>query len=185
MWRLVIVLLLTMCAETSLAADVTNSLPYCYNYACQTKVMLWLSHNQWFSLQTLFSSVTNPSEERQAISSAVGLLNLYAGKVLPVWIDRGGNRNDPDEEGKMDCLDHSHNTQQLLLALYQRGWLRFHQPQAPQRRMPHVLDEHWAMTLKDRITEQIWVVDAWPYDHGHPAAVTLFSVWQEGFDPDE
>lgn len=179
-----IALALCLVCASAVAAD-SEPLPYCYNYACQTKVMLWLSAQEWLSLRALFATVATPEVERQAVSSAVGLLNLYAGQVLPVWIDRGGNRDDPDEEGKMDCLDHSHNTEHFLQALAQRGWLRFHRPQTLIRRIPHVIDEHWAMTLQDTTTKQIWVVDAWPYDHGHPAAVTLLSVWQEGLDPDE
>ena len=156
----------------------------CYNYGCYAKAQVNYSEAQLAYLQQLLAAAGDAATERGAISIAIGRMYGIAGEQTPVWRDKGGNYADGGVNGQMDCIDHSTNTSTFLRLLQARGWIRFHEVQEPLRRTRFIFAVHWAARIRDRGTQQAYVVDSWYFDNGHPAAVFPAEEWLAGQRPD-
>ena len=71
----------------------------------------------------------------------------------------------------------------LLCALAARGWLRFHDVLEPLMRRRYFFAEHWGARMRERATQQVYIVDSWFFDNGHPAAVFALEDWLAGMAP--
>jgi hypothetical protein len=156
----------------------------CYNYGCYTKAQVAFGEPQLEALRALLAAATDPAAERTAISLAIGRMYAIAGEQTPVWRDKGANYADGGEDGEMDCIDHSTNTDAFLRLLQAHGWLRFHEVLAPLKRVRFLLFEHWTARIRDRGTQQGYAVDSWYFDNGHPAGVLRVEDWLKGKRPD-
>ena len=156
----------------------------CYNYGCYTKAQVTYSDAQLDALHQLLASADDARAEREAISLAIGRMYGIAGEQTPVWRDKGGDYADGGENGQMDCIDHSTNTDTFLRLLQVRGWLRFHEVLEPLIRTRYIFAVHWAARIRERGTQQDYVVDSWYFDNGYPAAVLTLEDWLAGKRPD-
>lgn len=155
----------------------------CYNYGCHARAQVNYSEAQLGRLQQQLAAARDAAAEREAIAAAIGRLYAIAGEQTPVWRDKGGNYADGGENGKMDCIDHSTNTSAFLRLLQVRGWLRFHEVLEPIRRSRFFIAEHRAARIRERETQQVYVVDSWFFDNGRPAAVFALEDWLAGAVP--
>jgi hypothetical protein len=156
----------------------------CYNYGCYAKAQVNYSDAQLESLQRMLAAAGDAATERTAISLVIGRMYAIAGEQTLVWRDKGGNYADRGENGQMDCIDHSTNTSTFLGLLQSRGWLRFHEVLDPVRRLRFFLAVHWSARVRDKGTQQVYVVDSWYVDNGHPAIVIPVEDWRSGNIPD-
>src|SRR5471032_3351702 len=155
----------------------------CYNYGCHARAPVDYSEEQLDSLRQLLAAAGDARAECEAISVVIGRMYGIAGEQTPVWRDKGGNYADGGENGQMDCIDHSTNTDAFLRLLLARGWLRFHEVLPPLRRTRFIIAVHWAARIRDRGTQEAYVVDSWYFDNGHPAAVLSAGAWLAGKIP--
>jgi len=155
----------------------------CYNYGCYAKAPVEYGEALLEPLHRLLAAAADAPAERRAISAVIGRMYAIAGEQTPVWRDKGGNYADAGENGKMDCIDHSTNTSAFLRLLAARGWLRFHDVLEPLMRRRYVFAEHWAARIRERETQQVYIVDSWFFDNGHPAAIFALEDWLAGFAP--
>ena len=86
----------------------------CYNWSCAATARIELSDEQLEVVHQLFSDVADAESERAKISDAIGVFEVYAGQQSPTGADRGGNWDDQNINGRMDCIDHSTNTTTYL-----------------------------------------------------------------------
>lgn len=156
----------------------------CYNYGCYAKAQVDYSEQQLGRIKQEFAAVDDAGAERQAIAVAVGRMYAIAGEQTPVWRDKGGNYADGGDSGRMDCIDHSTNTSAFLGLMQARGWLRFHEVLEPLMRRRFLFAEHWAARILERRTLEVYMVDSWFFDNGHPAAVLAVEEWLAGNTPD-
>lgn len=156
----------------------------CYNYGCYAKAQVVFDEQRLESLHQLLAPAGDARAEREAISLAIGRMYAIAGEQTPVWRDKGGDYADEGVDGKMDCVDHSTNTDNFLRLLQARGWLRFHEVLEPLRRIRFIVAVHWTARIRDRGTQQVYAVDSWYFDNGHPAAVLAIEDWFAGKLPD-
>jgi hypothetical protein len=166
------------------AAACADELTICYNYGCNSKAQVDYSDAQLEPLRDLLAAAADASAEREAISVVIGRMYAVAGEQTPVWRDKGGNFADGGEDGKMDCIDHSTNTNTFLRSLQAHGWLKFHEVLEPLRRMSFIVAVHWTARIRERDTRRVYVVDSWYFDNGHPAAVFPVEEWLAGKNPD-
>ncbi len=157
----------------------------CYNYDCATHATVIVNGKQLLKIRALFKNVKNAEAERRAISLAIGQFETIAGQQTPTRNDRGGNANDDGVDGRMDCLDHSHNTTEYLELMAQRGWLKYHKVRERVMRAPYIVNDHWAARIVETKTGQEYIVDSWFFDNGKPAAVFTLEEWKAGAYPDE
>lgn len=181
MTRLALFLLLT-CSSLGATAD---ELTICYNYDCAVKAPVVFSKKQLFQVGTLFKKLPSAETERTSISIAIGLFETFSGKQTPTHNDRGGNEADDEVDGRMDCIDHSHNTTAYLHLMENHGWLKFHRVLEPARRAPFIVNDHWAARIQEKQGGQEFIVDSWFFDNGHPAAVFPLDDWLNGASPSE
>jgi len=167
-------------ANLALAAEVT----ICYNYGCSAKAEVRYSDAQLAPLERRLASAGNAAEERSALSWVIGRMYAIAGEQTPIWRDKGGNYADELGSGKMDCIDHSTDTTAFLRLLAARGGLRFHEVMEPLKRRRFFFAVHWGAQLRERETQQAYVVDSWFFDNGQPAAVMPVEAWSAGVRPD-
>ena len=163
-------------------ARAQEDLPVCFNYGCQTLATVHLDPAQLKRVRGLFARIDSPEAERAAIADAMAWLYAYAGEQTPTWLDRGGNLDDDDVEGRMDCVDHSTNTTTWLALLARRGWIRYHDVAEPVRR-GRLLSVHWSARVLEKETGAQWVVDTWFLDPGYPATIYPLDEWMDGARP--
>ena len=161
-----------------------DELTICYNYGCHAQAQVNFDEARLEALRALLAGAEDAAAERAALSLAIGRMYAIAGEQTPVWRDKGRNYADGGENGQMDCIDHSTNTDSFLRLLEARGWLRFHEVLAPLMRTRFIVAVHWAARIRDRGTQRGYVVDAWYFDNGHPAAVFAVEDWLAGGNPD-
>ncbi len=166
-------------------AASADQVDICYNYDCGTQATVIVNGKQLLKIRALFRAAKNPAAEREAISQAIGQFETIAGQQTPTRNDRGGNADDDGVDGRMDCLDHSHNTTAYLELLEHRGWLKFHQVRERVMRAPYIVNDHWAARIVETQTGREYIVDSWFFDNGKPAAVFTLEEWKAGASPDE
>ncbi len=174
-------LLLGLAAAQGAGADTVT---ICYNYDCAVEENVVVTGKTLLPVRDLLRRAKNAEAERQAIAEAIGRFEAAVGERAPTRNDRGRNAND-DGEGRMDCLDESHNTTAYLKLMEARGWLRHHRVLERVMRAPHLLDDHWAARIMEKKTGREFVVDSWFFDNGRPAVVYPLDAWKEGAEPDD
>lgn len=153
----------------------------CFNYGCKDEAAVRFEPGELTDLKRLFADVATPQGERDAVARAVGALYLLAALQTPTWRDRGGNVDDDEAEGRMDCIDHSTNTTAYLALLERNGWLKFHSVTDRVQR-GRLLSVHWGARLSEQGGRQ-WVVDSWFLDPGSPATIYPLQEWLDGARP--
>lgn len=156
------------------------ALSVCYDYGCKVQEEIKFGDEVFDKVSEMLGTANDALSERHAISAVVAHLYVEAGKVTPIWRDRGGDSND-DGIGSMDCIDHAANTTTFLKLLEARGLLRFHDVGEPVKR--GIFAEHWAAQLRERGGNGVYTVDSWFYEFGMPAIVMSMADWRRGIRP--
>lgn len=169
---LVLLLLIAM------AARAEEMVVICYNYGCAAKAEVTLSDTQLEEVHGLLNGTAGAEAERAAIAAAVGQMYRFAGQQTPIWRDKGGDFDDDDADGRMDCIDHSTNTDSWLRLFARHGWLKYHRVLPPVRR--GIIFTHHAARIGETADMRQFVVDSWFFDHGHPAVVFTLEEWLAG-----
>lgn len=159
-------------------AHADEDVVICYNYGCASKAWVKFSEAQLGEVRGMIGGAADAPAERAAIAQAVGRMYLLAGRQSPIWRDRGGNYDDDEADGRMDCIDHSTNTTSWLSLFARRGWLKFHSV------LPEVKRGFWAYhaaaRVAERATRREFAVDSWFFDNGHPAVIFPLRDWMDG-----
>lgn len=174
-------LILLACLSLSSGAD---EVVVCYNYGCAAIEPVEIDANLLNAMHRLLLRASNAAGEREALSLSIGLFEISAGLQTPTWADKGGNANDDGVDGRMDCIDESTNTNNYLLLLEGKGWLRHHRVLAPVMRSPIWFDDHWAARIVEARTGREFAVDSWFFDNGRPAFVAPLEEWRKGAKPE-
>lgn len=155
----------------------------CYNYGCNVSAKVTFSQKQLDRLHQIFKQDKDAAGERMAISKAIGLFETFSGQQTPTWRDKGGNSDDDGVNGRMDCIDHSHNTTEYLKVIESHGWLKFHRVLEAIKRAPLLVNVHWAAQIEEIANHHHFVVDSWFFDNGKPALVMDLDTWEDGAGP--
>lgn len=171
-----------LCSGLSVQADEVS---ICYNYDCAVTAKVDLEVDELSAARRLLLRAADATEEREAISRAIGMFEFSAGQQTPTWIDKGRNVNDDGVDGRMDCVDESANATAYLHLLEDRGWLKYHHVLEPVKRAPLLVNVHWAARIVEKESGQEFAVDSWFFDNGQPAFVVPLDEWLAGAEPDE
>lgn len=184
---------LAVCAGVLLAlqgsgASAAEAVSVCYNYGCLNEEAAIFSDAQLEQVRQMLAVSASPEQERAIIALVMGRLYAWAGQQTPIWADRGGNYNDDEVVGRMDCIDHSTTTTRLLKMLERRGWLRYHKVLDPVWRYRFIISQHASAAIEElgpvRDPEhpepESYVVDTWFRDNGRPAVILPLEDWRGG-----
>ena len=171
-----------LCCGLSAQADEVS---ICYNYDCAVTAKVKIREYELRAVRRLLLRATDAVEEREAISLAIGLFEVVAGRQTPTRADKGRNVNDDGVDGRMDCIDESANATTYLRLLESRGWLKHHLVLDPVKRAPLLVNDHWAARIAEKQTGREFAVDSWFFDNGQPAFVAPLDEWLAGAEPNE
>jgi hypothetical protein len=156
----------------------------CFNYSCASHDLVLILDADVEAIRQQMGQPSDATAERSRLGQAIAAFYAVAARTTPIWKDRARNYPlDPDESGKMDCIDHAHNTTAFLQIMQDQGLMTFHQVQPKVRRL-RFIDEHWSASIADKVSGASFAVDPWFFDFGHPAAVIPEATWRWGRDPD-
>lgn len=160
--------------QTALSAEFN----ICYDFGCKSQRAIDFSADQWRSIEHIFTPrAANAETEKQKIRHAIALMEQFSGKLVGTEQDQGGNYNGVDLPFQQDCIDESTNTAQYLLALFRRGWLKWHQPGARERRI-RWLFTHWTAVIQQLNSGELFAVDSWYRDNGEPPYLQPLDDWR-------
>jgi hypothetical protein len=184
MLRACCLLLVALCG----AAFADETVGICHGYGCQHQVVVRYTEGQLGQVRRLMFAATDAASERGVLAVAIGRLYEGGGEQSDIRNDRGGNFDDDNVPGKMDCIDHSTSTTRLLQLLSRRGYLRWHRVLEPEvRYFAGLVPVHWSAVIEEKNQEgeqRRFVVDSWFVDNGKPAVVLPLEEWKKGAGPD-
>lgn len=170
-----------------LGQQTSQSFRHCHGYGCTIKKNVSLSATDWKPVEKLFAPPPQtPEEERAAITKAIGLLERIVGEKTGTSADQAGTFRKTGND-QLDCVDESTNTTTYLLLLKEKGWLKFHEINAPTSRLPIIHAGHWphqTAVIRENGTKKPFAVDSWFRDNGAPAEIVALERWKEGWKPD-
>ena len=176
-------LVLTGFSPPSAAIEKPITVTVCYNFGCKSQGVAPITREDIKLLQGLFHNVASSIEERARIRLAIANLEQIAARYLPTGNDIGGNyAHGMIEEGKQDCIDESTNSTTYLQFLQRQGWLHWHTVEERVHRATYIFDDHWAAQIRERDSGQIYVVDSWYHDNGHPPVIQTLEDWKRKRD---
>ena len=168
-----------------LSAPAAGAAPYimqCYDFGCKTTQELHFEPADWNEVRSIFDdSVVDGATERQAIRSAVALMERISGQISGTHLDKAGNYPGYDLARQMDCIDESTNTFQYLLALQQLDLLKWHEVHPKQKRMVWFA-EHWTATISEIDSDRVYAVDSWYRDNGELPYIQPLDDWKHKRD---
>ncbi len=153
----------------------------CYNYGCNAEATVVFPESRLTQYAALLEAAVGEAAEREAVALVVGRMHAFAGGQSPIWADRGGDSDDGEVDGRMDCLDHAVTTSNFIAVLQRRGLLRHHDLKPPVVR--GIIWEHWSASIGVKLSGEQFMVDSWFYDNGRPAVVMARDNWVSGGDP--
>lgn len=198
----VLALVAGLTVQTVQTVQAEERISVCFNYGCYSREVVVYSDDQLRTLGLMLKQADNAEQEREAIARAVGQMLAWAGEQTPISADRGGNYADEGVRGRMDCIDHSTTSAQLLMLIERHGWLRYHRVLDIAQRKRFLLFDHFAAqigevdarsgyaapasdgTTSDQGIRARYAVDSWFFDNGHPATVMPLERWLAGESPD-
>ena len=175
-----IALFILLCSSATAPAQ---EIDVCYNYDCFAQARVKFNRNDMVYINSFFDAADDPAAERFSIRLAVGAMSQIAGRQTPIRNDKGGNDQEDDVDGRMDCIDHSRTTTEYLKFLAARGWLQFHRVLSPVHRAPLLLNDHWSARIEEIDSGAQYAVDTWFLDNGEPAIIFTLDDWLKGAGP--
>lgn len=162
-------------------ASAEGLVVFCYNWDCKARVAVvygesWLHKN----LHPLRQAKT-PEDERVAAAEVVRRFYVHAAQQSPIGSDQPGNDEDPDVSGRMDCIDHSASTKNILSLLKQRQQLRWHEV-GPYAHRTFLVDSHYSATLVETAgisedTPPVYTIDPWQVAPGALPELASVREW--------
>jgi hypothetical protein len=160
-----------------------DHVPIQYNFG-RVHTTFSIDQSQWQAItRVLEPSWESPWHERHGLREALVMIERIAGEQTPTHRNLARNRANPDGDGGMDCRDESTNTTRYLALLDQHGLLRWHDIMQPVTRTRFLIDLHRGALIRDRTTQELYIVDSWYEDHGVPPRIQPLDDWIKDRDP--
>lgn len=170
-----------------LSAPDAESFPHCRGYGCRIVDHIHLSSQDWAEIEDSFvPRPRNPLQEREAVSSAIGVFERRVGAIAGTGDDVAGTFGRIGDF-QQDCIDESTNSTVFLSLLDSRGLLSFHEVRTPAGRFPVLAGSFWphhTAVIAEKGTGQAFAVDSWFEKGGEPAYVVPLEVWSAGWSPE-
>ncbi len=164
-----------------------NNFQLCYAHGCSKKVDVQLSDQEWKIIKEMFSAnAQTGTAERETIAKAVQLLERMTGDKTGTNTDRGGSFPGLFKVNQMDCINETVNTNIFLLQLQMDGLLGHHRFFGITSRGFLVNGwPHFASTIEETSSQELFVVDSWFTDHGGRVYIVPEKIWKQGWNPED
>jgi len=160
-------------------------LEVCQGGGCYKVTSTSVSDEEWRRVSMLFLPVAaDAADERKKIAEAIGLLEEIVGKKVGTSGDLAGTFFEGELDGQQDCNDEATNSTTYMRLLQQGGFIRFHKIEDIRTRSFFYNGwPHSTASLRESMSGELFAVDSWFYDNGHPATIINFDVWKDGYKP--
>lgn len=174
-------LLVAGCACVSPMVQADALVVFCYNWSCKDRVAVSYSEPWLRKVLLPLRQAKNPEAERDAVAEMVRRFYVKAAEQTPIDADEPGNDEDPGIDGRMDCIDHSTTTRNILTLLHQRKLLRWHEV-GPYAHRSLLVASHYSATLIETAGDaddaaRIHTVDPWETAPGALPPVLPMREW--------
>ena len=176
-------LLLGMCFASGLAC-AESYVVVCYNWGCLKQVSV-VYPDSWLkkTLAPLRQAKT-PEAERIAAAEVVRKFYVKAAEQTPIGADEPGNDEDETVNGRMDCIDHSTTTANMLSLLQKKQALRWHEV-GPYAHRTLLVASHYSATLVETGNaddagdgdSHVYTIDPWDVEQGSLPPVAPVREW--------
>ena len=153
-------------------------LDVCVDYHCDERRVVTAKDELWRQVTELLGDARNAAAERRAIGRIIALLEQHLGKQAGTDGDLAFNRAGAGEEGQLDCIAESMNTDTYLRLLQEHQLLRWHRVEAREVRRRWIFMSHWTAVIRDMDDGALYAVDSWPRDNGYPPHIQPLSAWR-------
>ena len=137
----------------------------CFNWGCLVQQPVSFSEPWLRKAVQPLRQAKNPEAERAAVSEVLHRFYLKAAEQTPIAADEPGNDEDDTVNGRMDCIDHSTTTKNILSYLQHRQLLRWHVVG------PYATGHwFWGLTTAPRWSKPMWT----------PMMIGRFIRWTPG-----
>lgn len=174
-------LLLAALSLASMIARADAIIVVCYNWGCQEQQPviypeLWLR-----KVMLPLRQAKTPEAERAAVAEVVHQFYRKAAEQTPIANDEAGNVEDETVNGRMDCIDHSTTTRNILAFLQYRKLLRWHDV-GPYAHRSLLVASHYSATLietdvEGNVEDHMYTVDPWDTDRTALPPVQTVREW--------
>lgn len=183
----------------------------CLGYGCAYTERVLLAPALLDAARNGLARAGSAAEEREALAQAVASLYGWLAVHTAIAGDRPGNLADPETPARLDCIDHSFNTTQMLTLIDAIAPLRHHDVRSPATR--GLILAHRAARLEaryaarpmtpgssrpicyecfgesppaaaDPVRQRQFVIDAWFVAPGALPVVLPLDEWMDGGGPD-
>lgn len=165
-----------------------NDFVLCHGFGCSYRQQVKLTSAEWKSVLRPFNKkITNGEQERQAAAEALGLMEKVVTRSSGFIPDRGEAVTFERDQQQMDCIDEAVNTTHYLEFMQEAGVFKYNRVHDPVHRgyFVDMIYPHNAGALEDLATGQVYVMDTYYFDAGHPANVVPLKIWLADWKPDE
>ena len=169
-----------------------NNLPICSNYGCSKISNASISNETLEVIEfTLAMSIKSPASEREALSSVIGILEKVIGEQINTQYDIAGTFHTylhplKSKSDQMDCIDESANTLLYLRILDQKNKIIWHEIVSLSTRGGFFAGyPHTAVLLREKQSQEEFIIDSWFHDNAQPAEVVDYNKWKKGWKPNK
>ena len=169
-----------------------NSLPICSNYGCSKISNASISSETLEVINNaLEMSIESPASEREALAYVIGIFEKVIGEQTNTQNDIGGTfrtylHTSKSKSEQMDCIDESANTLLYLRVLNQKNKIIWHEIISLSTRGGIFAGyPHTAVLLKEKQSQEKFIIDSWFHDNAQPAEVVDYKKWKKGWKPNK
>ena len=161
-----------------------SAIPVCYDFGCKSRSVVSLSAEQWTSVAGWFNPASaTPKQERAQIKNAIGWMEVIIGQHTPTHRDLAlslpPNENMSDLfPGQQDCIDEAVNTTNYL-RLFEHFDLLQHHEVIEEAYRKGIFNQHWAAQIREKETENRYVVDSWFQPNGYLPVIQTSEKWED------
>ncbi len=167
-------------SQPAVALDAPPPFQTCTDYHCDVRVSVTLNTSQWQEIRQLFTPQLTAQAERAQIKKAIARMEQIVGALNGTAQDMAENDGEGSKPGQLDCIAESLNTTTYLQLIEQDNLLKWHQAAERKRRNPWLFDIHWSATILERESQQVYAVDSWFFENGHPPVIQPIEAWLSG-----
>ncbi|MEM8843415.1 MAG: hypothetical protein AAGB35_00040 [Pseudomonadota bacterium] len=162
----------------------------CYQHGCRQIQSVSLTGNEWKKLTSDWElNNLSAAHERIQIAEYVAQFEIIVGRMTDTQFDVGGSYAslfglERSKSNQMDCIDESSNTYTYLRILESENMLKWHTIEGYISRVGFSAGyPHTAVLIKEKESDEEFVVDSWFYDNGRPPVIVKKNHWKLGWKP--
>ena len=160
-----------------------QSFSTCRGYGCQIVEIIEPTKEEWRAIENTFHPPAKSARaERKKMAASIAVFEEVVGNINGTSEDIWGTFQKTGHK-QQDCVDESTNTSLYLLALKERGHIKFHSIDVPQSRVPFMKWPHQTATITEIKTGDRYAIDSWFHNNGHKPEIIPFETWKKGWKP--